>query len=1338
MRYKVNRIGFVNFWLYDCEDFYFYDGKLLLRGTNGSGKTVTMQSFFPLIFDGNRSPERLDPFGSRDRKIEDYLLSEGVNENTGYLYIEFYNKEENKYLTIGIGLKAIRNRPTDFWGFSITDNRRIGDDFILFKERNLRIPLTKKELQTRIGVGGDFVDSQKEYKKMVNRLLFGFPNIDLYTEFINLLIQVRSPKLSNSTRPHELTKILSTVLEPLSENDLRTMADSMEDMNKYKEKIGDLEIEKRACDNLKSTFSDYNKVILYNKGEEFLKNKLVLKNIQNDISEIVKEQETLSKLVDEERVNKTNLELEKQELEHRKSILEDTDLKVITKELDEIIENINSLEDEKKYKSIELDNKESIRIKIETDLKAREDELFNLEKDFDDLLKELSSYEDDINFDDAKFYLDDLKEKKYDFKDINSFFKTLKKRLELLSTLKDISYRIKTESEKVDVIKEQYKIEDNNLKEQQKLREDISRKLLEAMDLLRENIAHVSLDNKILNLSDDSLNSIYSIIDSFDRNIFNNIKDVIIKEVYRYKDSINLDISNSKIRINEYESKINSLKDELNDIDNVLIKNVDDNETREYLDNNNISYKYFFELIDFKDISDSDKKMVESFLYDTGIITAIVTNGDIDGVKFKTLEPTSKKSNNLSKYLVSVDYRNKVDRILESISLDSGCDEYIDGNNYRLSVISGRTSNNHELRYIGEDVRNKFISNMKEKINVNIKQLEHEIINLRNDILRFENDIVLVDEEFNNFIFNKEIIGYFDDLDKIDFRCSMINDVLDKLLIDIKDKNSSLHILEDELKSSSHGYYGELDYDSIVCVLDSTNSYFEVLKLIEKPFNDHFMTLELINNYKDSLENIYSDLDNIKYEFDKIVFKLNDFNNRKNNLNDILNSDKYKNVGVEYSKIKERLLVIDKERDAKQEIITSSLTRLEVSREKELELKSSLNESKLLMDVTYKIFMDEYNLGYVSCSEITDIYKFVKSIKINTNIIDALNKFNESISKYLPQLIGYAPKYINRHQPLENEYLNFTSNSSKAEVIMDLLNGAKRMDLNFTQGGKVMNLLELSNFIDMEITSYESLLSEENAKLFKDTLINNIGSSIRSKIQSSEEWINEVRELMESMNTTSGLSFSLKWVGNEALTEEEIDTKEIVNIFMKDAEMLNDSHIDKISKHFQSKIKMREDALEESERNYLEIIKDVLDYRQWFQFKLYFKRGNGDKKELTDREFNKMSGGEKAIAMYIPLFSSIFAKLNSAYKYAPHVIALDEAFAGVDDENINDAFRILDKLDIDYVLTSQQLWGDYESIKHLAISELYHPINSKVVSIINYKWDGKSREKVADVSEYLL
>lgn len=60
-RFKMNRIGFVNFWLYDEEDFEFADGKLLLRGQNASGKSITTQSFIPFILDGDRTPSRLDP-----------------------------------------------------------------------------------------------------------------------------------------------------------------------------------------------------------------------------------------------------------------------------------------------------------------------------------------------------------------------------------------------------------------------------------------------------------------------------------------------------------------------------------------------------------------------------------------------------------------------------------------------------------------------------------------------------------------------------------------------------------------------------------------------------------------------------------------------------------------------------------------------------------------------------------------------------------------------------------------------------------------------------------------------------------------------------------------------------------------------------------------------------------------------------------------------------------------------------------------------------------------------------------------------------------------------------
>lgn len=72
-RWHINRIGFVNFWLYDDEVFSFADGKLLLRGQNGSGKSITTQSFIPFILDGDRTPSRLDPFGSNDRRMEYYF-----------------------------------------------------------------------------------------------------------------------------------------------------------------------------------------------------------------------------------------------------------------------------------------------------------------------------------------------------------------------------------------------------------------------------------------------------------------------------------------------------------------------------------------------------------------------------------------------------------------------------------------------------------------------------------------------------------------------------------------------------------------------------------------------------------------------------------------------------------------------------------------------------------------------------------------------------------------------------------------------------------------------------------------------------------------------------------------------------------------------------------------------------------------------------------------------------------------------------------------------------------------------------------------------------------------
>ena len=48
IRWKMNKLGFLNFWLYDEEEFPLHNGHILLRGNNAAGKSITTQSFIPL------------------------------------------------------------------------------------------------------------------------------------------------------------------------------------------------------------------------------------------------------------------------------------------------------------------------------------------------------------------------------------------------------------------------------------------------------------------------------------------------------------------------------------------------------------------------------------------------------------------------------------------------------------------------------------------------------------------------------------------------------------------------------------------------------------------------------------------------------------------------------------------------------------------------------------------------------------------------------------------------------------------------------------------------------------------------------------------------------------------------------------------------------------------------------------------------------------------------------------------------------------------------------------------------------------------------------------------
>lgn len=266
----------------------------------------------------------------------------------------------------------------------------------------------------------------------------------------------------------------------------------------------------------------------------------------------------------------------------------------------------------------------------------------------------------------------------------------------------------------------------------------------------------------------------------------------------------------------------------------------------------------------------------------------------------------------------------------------------------------------------------------------------------------------------------------------------------------------------------------------------------------------------------------------------------------------------------------------------------------------------------------------------------------------------------------------------------------------------------------------------------------ENLLSEKDRELFEEIILRSVGKSIRQRIQRAELWMKTMNRLMAERDTSSGLKLQLHWVPKAAQSEQELNSDELVALLRKDAHLLHDDEVERLVGHFRSRIQWAKQGAAEERETLRKHIYDMLDYRSWFQFSLRYKKGEEVQyRELTDARFNVLSGGEKAMSMYIPLFAATYSRYADASPEAPKIISLDEAFAGVDDENIRDLFGLLSEMDFDYMMTSQVLWGCYDTVPKLGICEIYRLKDADYVTLFRYRWNGRTLEHLVQDKERL-
>jgi hypothetical protein len=117
-------------------------------------------------------------------------------------------------------------------------------------------------------------------------------------------------------------------------------------------------------------------------------------------------------------------------------------------------------------------------------------------------------------------------------------------------------------------------------------------------------------------------------------------------------------------------------------------------------------------------------------------------------------------------------------------------------------------------------------------------------------------------------------------------------------------------------------------------------------------------------------------------------------------------------------------------------------------------------------------------------------------------------------------------------------------------------------------------------------------------------------------------------------------------------------------------------------------------------------------------------RGGSGGERFTARTQAFGSGGEQAKLAHLPLFAAMAGYYASARPTAPHLVVLDEAFAGIDDDQRGDCMAMLVELDLDPVLANYSEWGCYPEVPQVAVYHLERTPGVPGVAALRFVWDG--------------
>lgn len=254
-------------------------------------------------------------------------------------------------------------------------------------------------------------------------------------------------------------------------------------------------------------------------------------------------------------------------------------------------------------------------------------------------------------------------------------------------------------------------------------------------------------------------------------------------------------------------------------------------------------------------------------------------------------------------------------------------------------------------------------------------------------------------------------------------------------------------------------------------------------------------------------------------------------------------------------------------------------------------------------------------------------------------------------------------------------------------------------------------------------------LTEREREVFQRFLTGELGDHLSAQVITAAHLVAALNDTLRTVRTSHGLGVELQWKLDEDVTA---DVRAAVDLLRSPSSLRTREQTERLREVLQRRI---EDARRaEPSAGYAAHLRAALDYRDWFRFHTFVVEdaAPGRRRKLTGR--TGLSQGEQRVLSYLVLFAAAaahFTSLAEAAPHAPRLIVLDDAFAKVDEPTHGRLGRILVDLDLDFVLTSERLMGNWPEVPSLHIYECLRDPHARGVATLHYTWNGRHRRLVS-------